>query len=93
MIAAPILEDIGPLLAELAALGVRVTDSRYNSDCFGDYLVDLTGPRGGLRLIRDRGQLLIDGEIDRIKSLGLLRAFDSREAFRDAALSYARTIV
>jgi hypothetical protein len=93
MTAQAITDDIGPLLAELAVMGAQSTASEYDSANFGDYYVDVLGPNGSFRIIRDRGQYLLDGDLERIKSLGLFKAFDSRKQFHLGALAYARTIV
>jgi hypothetical protein len=53
---APVLEDIGGLLIQLSALGVHVVQSRYDEQEFCKYFVDLEGPRGSLRSVRDRSQ-------------------------------------
>ena len=93
MTAAAIVEDIGPLLTELNRLGVVETASQYDAELFGDYFVDFRGPSGTFRITRDRSQYIIDGDDERLKSMGLFRAFDSREQIYDAALRYARTVV
>jgi hypothetical protein len=93
MTAAAILEDIGTLLTELEGLGVKETASQYDEKHFGNFYVDVTGRRGSFRIVRDRGQYLLDGDLERIKALGLWRAFDSREEFHVAALTYARAVV
>jgi hypothetical protein len=93
MTAPAIIEDIGILLAELAGLGIAEVDSRYDSKSFGNYYVDLRGSRGAFRITRDRSQYIIDGDDERLRSMGLFRAFDSREQLHDAALQYARTVV
>ena len=92
MIPDAIQADEGPLLSELQASGLRVTDSRYDAKVFGNYYVDLVGARGWLRVTRDRGQYLIGGDDDRPGKLGLFRAFDDMIEFRKAVLAYAREV-
>jgi hypothetical protein len=93
MTAQAILDDIGPLLGDLAAIGFGVVTSRYDAQHFGDFVVKLAGAKSTLSLVRDRGQYLLDGYIDRLKEMGLHRAFDSRDEFRKATLEYVRAVV
>jgi len=88
-----ILADAGALLSELAALGIRETGSAYDPAAFGNYYVDLTGPHGDFRITRDRGQYLLDGDLERLRDLGLFRAFDRMPDFRDAVLRYVGAAV
>jgi hypothetical protein len=83
-----ILADAGTLLAELAILGIRETGSGYDPGAFGNYYVDLTGPHGDFRITRDRGQYLLDGDLERLRDLGLFRAFARMPDLRDAVLTY-----
>jgi hypothetical protein len=83
----------GALLAELAALGIHETASEYDAVAFGNYYVDLTGPHGDFRITRDRGQYLLFGDLERLKDLGLFRAFDRMPEFRDAVLKYVGAAV
>jgi len=88
MTAAAILADAGALLNELAVHGIHETASQYDAGHFGNYYVDLTGPHGDFRITRDRGQYLLHGDLERLKDLGLFRAFDQMSQFRDAVLRY-----
>ena len=88
MTAPEILADAGALLSELATLGIRESGSAYEPGAFGNYYVDLTGPHGDSRITRDRGQYLLDGDLERLRDLGLFRAFDRMRDFRDAVLKY-----
>jgi hypothetical protein len=83
-----ILADAGALLSELARLGIRETGSAYEPGTFGNYYVDLTGPHGDFRITRDRGQYLLDGDLERLRDLGLFRAFERMPDLRDAVLAY-----
>ena len=93
MTAAAILADAGALLTELATLGIHETASEYDPVRFGNYFVDLTGPHGDFRITRDRGQYLLDGDLERLKDLGLFRAFNQMPQFRDAVLKYVGAAV
>lgn len=93
MTPAPVQEDIGKLLASLEALGLRVTAAQYDARAFGNYYVDLEGTRGAFRVVRDRSQCMLDGDIDALRSAGAWRAFDSREEFAEVVLAYGGTIV
>jgi hypothetical protein len=93
MAAAAILEDIGTLLAELEGLGAKETASQYDAAHFGDFYVDVRGRKGTFRIVRDRGQYILDGDLERIKTMGYWRAFDSRAEFFVAVLTYARAVV
>ena len=88
MTATAILVDAGALLTELAVHGIYETASQYDVWHFGNYYVDLTGPHGDFRISRDRGQYLLHGDLERLKDLGLFRAFDQMSQFRQAVLRY-----
>jgi hypothetical protein len=93
VIAAEISADIGPLIEQLEGLGLRIEGWRYDAKTFGNFYVDFTGPNGSFRIIRDRSQYILDGDISRLKELGLFRAFDSRDDFGVAVLSFAQSVV
>ena len=93
MIAAPIQEAIGPLLLELENLGLRVVSAQYSPEHFGNFVVGLSSPRGAVRLVRDRLQYFVDGDLEAIKAAGMFRVYDDVEAFSEAAAAYARSIV
>ena len=92
MLPAEIEADTGSLLEELTELGFRVVEARYEAKSFGNYYVDLAGPICALRITRDRGQYLIDADIDRLKSLGMFRAFADKEELRAAIRSYVHSM-
>jgi hypothetical protein len=85
--------DIGTLIAELEALGLEVTASRYDAQAFGNYYIDLSGTAGSIRITRDRGQYMIDADERQLRQRGLFRAFDDLEEFRVAVLAYVRTLI
>ena len=81
--------DIGTLLDHLAAAGFRPVGSRYEPASFGDYLVDFRGPTGSLRITRDRGQYMLEGDRGELESAGLWRAFDDRDEFTQRLTDWA----
>ena len=91
-VSAPIASDLGPLLERLRVLGVTVQGFEYDARAFGNYYVDCAGRRGQMRLSRDRGQFLLDGDQEQIRRLGFFRAFDSKDEFIAAVLSYAQSV-
>jgi hypothetical protein len=91
MLPEQIAADLGDLVAELEKLGLRVTNSRYDAQSFGDYFVDLAGPFDTLRLSRDRLRYIILGDEGLLKRLDLFHAFDDREEFQKAVLTYVRS--
>jgi hypothetical protein len=90
---AAILSDAGALLTELATLDIHETASEYYPAIFGDYYVDLTGPHGDFRITRDRGQYILHGDLDRLRALGLFRAYNHMPEFREAVLKYVGAAV
>jgi len=84
--------DVGALIGELQAAGLRVVDARYDANVFGNYYVHLVGSRGSLRVTRDRGYYHIGGDEDHLRQLGLFRSFEDLAKFRDVVLAYARTV-
>lgn len=88
---AEISADIGSLIDQLTRLGLKVDGSEYDPKAFGDFYVDFSGSKGSFRIIRDRSQYLIDGEVAILRKQGLFRSFDSRDEFSVAVLEYAKT--
>ena len=87
-----VAEDIGPFLSQLGAeFGYQPTDSRYDSQSFGNYYVDLLAGKTLLRIVRDRSQYYIDAKsTEQLPKSGMLRAFDDRRAFERAVLEWLR---
>ena len=86
-----VAQDIGPFLSQLAKFGYQLTDSRYDSQSFGNYYVDLLAGKTSLRIVRDRSQYYIDTKsTDQLRKSGMLRAFDDRAAFERAVLEWLR---
>ncbi|HWH49887.1 MAG TPA: hypothetical protein VN664_18985 [Burkholderiales bacterium] len=88
MIAAEITTAIGHLLDELGALGIRISGSEYASS-FDNFFVDCQGSKGSFRIVRDRGQYFLDGNVEDIKKRGFFKAYDSVHDFTKVALQYA----
>ncbi len=85
-----IAQDIGPLLDALSELHVNIRASAYDGKHFGNYYVDLDASGTAFRIIRDRGQYIIEAQTDQLRTLGLFRAFNTREEIREAALKFVR---
>jgi len=83
-----ITRDSGVELAQLELLGYEIASSRYDADSFGNWFVDLVGP-SKLRVVRDRGQFLVDGHRKSLEKFGLWRAFNDRAEFAALLLAYA----
>jgi hypothetical protein len=83
---------IGALLDQLSALGVEFGGTAYCEDSFGDFCVGCTLGGKQFRLFRDRGQYMIDGEMDELKRQGLWRTFDSVEEYSAAVVKYAKPV-
>jgi hypothetical protein len=92
MLPDPIQADVGALISELQAAGLRVSDSRYDANVFGNYYVDLVGSKGALRVTRDRGYYHIGGDEEHLRQLGLFGSFKDLTEFGEAVLAYARTV-
>ena len=92
MTATEITQAIGPLLEQLGELGYRVTESRYEPDSFGNFYVDCQGRKGAFRIVRDRSQYFLDGNVEDIKERGVFKAYNSVTEFSAAALQYAKAV-
>ena len=92
MTAAEITQAIGPLLEQLGELGFRVTDSRYEPNSFGNFYVDCKGRKVAFRIVRDRSQYFLDGNVEDNKKRGVFRAYNSVTEFSAATLQYAKSV-
>ena len=88
MLAPKIHLDFGEELEALQGAGYRITASRYDADCFGNWFVDLVGPIK-MRVVRERGQYYVAGPREPLEAYDLARAFDDREAFWRTLKAYA----
>ena len=82
-----IREDIGDLLDRLAELGVHVS-SAQKSESFGNWYVELSGSIQ-CRLIKDRGQFLVEADRELLEPAGLWRAFEDRKEFARLVIEWA----
>ena len=88
-VSAKILSDVGPFLAELARLGFEPVAARYDALAFGNYEIDLAGQSRSFSIVRDRLQYYIAGlRSEDLVAAGMLRAFNDRDSFREAVLSW-----
>lgn len=87
-----ISEAIGPLLTQLESLGARFTNDTYSRESFGNFYVDCTLRGKRFRLLRDRSQYMIEGDLEELKRLGLWRAYDSVDDYSTAVVSYAKSV-
>ena len=87
VIAEEVRQDIAGLIDALSNAGYAA-EGTYDAKDFGNWYVDVAGPRQ-FRLIKDRRQYLIDGPEDSLRAAGLWRAFNSREEFQTAVLRWA----
>lgn len=87
MTAPEIRADIGFLLDRLAGLGYRVVASEYSPECFGNWVVDLAGPRA-FRISKDRSQFMVTADRQSLERADLWRAFDDPEEFARLVLAW-----
>jgi hypothetical protein len=80
--------DVGPMLDQLAAYGYRLESSTYSPECFGNWVIQLKGPRA-IRLFKDRSQFMVSGDRSTLDEVGLSRAFDDPEEFSKLVLAWA----
>lgn len=66
---------IGPLIKSLAAQSITAIESHV-SESFGNFVVHFRGAGRDFQIIRDRGQLIVDGiEQQELEQAGLFRTF------------------
>jgi hypothetical protein len=88
MIAPEIRAEIGVLLDQLARLGYRVVGFRYSPECFGNWVVELAGPKA-FSMCKDRSQFMVSAGRESLERAGLWRALDDREEFARLVLAWA----
>ena len=91
MLAPEITEDVGDLLRRLESLGYSIANSRYEEAHFGNWYVDLKGPRS-IRIVKDRGQFMADGNRAELERHDLWRAYDRKEEFEANLLNWASVV-
>ena len=80
--------EIGEELTPLLEAGFSVNGSDYSAEAFGNFYVDLLREKERLRIVRDRGQYILEGDQTRLEGAGLSQAFDSKAAFFAALRRY-----
>lgn len=83
----PLNEVLGPLVDSLSALGYTAVTSRYEPEAFGNFYVDFAGPVRSFRVVRDRGQYMLDGDRLWLESWSLWQAFGDPSEFSDTLLA------
>jgi len=81
--------EIGDELKSILSAGFTVRESDYSEADFGNFYVDLLRGTDQLRIIRDRGQYMVQGDEVELRRAGLWKAFDSKVEFFGALTSYA----
>jgi hypothetical protein len=81
--------EIGAELEPILSAGFSVRESDYSEADFGDLYVDLRRGTDQLKIIRDRGQYMVQGDDVELRRAGLWKAFDSKVEFFSALTSYA----
>ena len=76
-----ITQDLGTALTELTAAGFTVQSSEYDGGDPGNYVAEFVAPHAHYRIIRDRGEYLLDGPRDVLEPHDLWRAYESRAEF------------
>ena len=87
MIAPEIQTDVGTLLDHLADRGYVVIASQCDSQTFGNWFVDLGGP-STFRILKDRGQYIVEADRSSLDPFGLFRAFDDPIEFSKCVLKW-----
>jgi hypothetical protein len=82
-------DEIGENLNPVLAAGFKVIESDYSEADFGNFYVELLRGTDELRIVRDRGQYMVQGDEAELKRAGLWRAFDSKMDFFSALTRYA----
>lgn len=82
-------DEIGEHLKPIVAAGFSVNASDYSETDFGNFYVDLLRGTDKLRIVRDRGQYMVQGDEAELKRVGLGRAFKSKVEFFTALTQYA----
>jgi len=76
-----IATDLEEALPLLGAAGFVVQSSDYDADAFGNYVAEFVAPHAHYRIIRDRGQYILDGPQEILEPHDLWRAYDSKADF------------
>lgn len=85
-------DEIGSLLSDLNEAGFSPKASLYSPEAFGNWYVDLKGPIGAFRIIKDRSQYIVDGpKTEELEAAGLWRSFDSLDEFGKVLMNWLRS--
>jgi hypothetical protein len=87
MVEPEIRSEVGVLLDRLHGIGFGVVASRYDSESFGNWYVDLFKGSRTLRLSKDRGLFSVNGDRQSLAPTGLWHAFNDREQFSRLVLA------
>ena len=82
--------EIGDLIEKLCAAGWRPNRSRYSAECFGDWLIELEREGTMVVLTKDKGQYLIDADIEQMKQAGLWKAFNKLDEYKAAVSAFLK---
>lgn len=88
MIAPEIIADVSHLVERLLKAGYRFGRSESRPRDFGNWFVDVRGKKR-FRLIKDRGQYMINGPEDELRTADLWRAFRDKEEFSEKVAAWA----
>ena len=81
---------IGPLIRVLANYSVTVVESHV-SNSFGNFAVSFRGNEKEFQIIRDRGQLIVDGpEQSELEQAGLYRAFPGSQELEQPLIQWLK---
>jgi hypothetical protein len=68
---APIQQEAAALLHRFKRSGYRPLASGYSAESFGNWFVELHGPAGALRLLKDRDFFSLEGDRSVLEPAGL----------------------
>lgn len=74
----PVEQVLREAIAELARVGLHPCSCAYQPESFGDFVVRFAGSGKTIDIVRDRGQLTLDGPQRELEALGLWRVFHPR---------------
>ena len=81
--------DLRELIPWLTGEGFSPSSCEYDAKAFGNYVVTFNRNLQEIEIVRDRGQYLLGGDEQRIRSLGLWRALTSMQDLKEAVAVYA----
>ncbi len=87
------LKEYSSLLASLDQLGFELTAYSQEPEAFGNFYADFRKGNLLFRILRDRSQLLVEGERKELEPFGLWQAFDDATVFERKLLAWLRSKV